>query len=87
MKYKTSDLNLSAFLRAKHSLTIEGLEPDPRNTDQALFVFVVDDATDIQKYVAEYFNGNDLCSINAYSRELTDLRSWLKNYRINKDNR
>lgn len=86
MFYKTTDLNLAAFLKAKYNFKIKNLEPDPRDVDRVFFVFTMDDTTDINQLISSYYNEDDLCSINAFMRELVDLRSWLKSYKINKEN-
>lgn len=84
MIYKTSDLNLSAFLKAKYNLKIERLEPDLLDKERALFVFNVEDGVAIEQYVAEYYNCVDSCSVNGFMRELNDLRSWLRSFKVNK---
>jgi len=84
MVFKTSDLNLSAFLKAKYNLKIERLEPDLIDPDRALFVFSVEDDVIVNQYVADYYNCGDNCSINGFMRELNDLRSWLRNFKVNK---
>jgi len=86
MEYKTSDINLSAFLKAKYHFKISRLEPIPKNTDRALFVFVIDDNIEIEQFISDYYNEEDLCSINAFIRELMDLKSWIRNYKTNKEN-
>lgn len=83
-EYRTSDLNLAGFLRARYNLKIKNLEPDVEDLTRALFVFVIDDDVDIEEAVAQYYNGNDSCSINSFMKELTDLRSWLRNFRANR---
>ncbi len=84
MEFRTSDLNLAAFLKAKYNFKIRNLEPDQQENDRALFVFLHDDDIDINRYIAEYYNGDDICSINIFMREISDLRSWLRNFRANK---
>ena len=84
MDYKTSDLNLAAFLKAKYNLKILKLEPDQLRNDRALFVFIIPDNIDVQQYITDYYNEEDLCSVNSFMREQTDLRTWIKNYKINK---
>lgn len=84
MVYKTSDLNLSAFLKVKYNLKIERLEPDLLDKDRAFFVFNIEDSVSIDQYVAEYYNCDDNCSVNGFMRELNDLRSWLRSFRVNK---
>lgn len=86
MDYKTTDLNLAAFLKAKYKFKIRQLEPDPRDNDRVFFVFAIDDNIEIEQYVSDYYNEEDLCSINAFMREIVDLRSWLKSYKTNRDN-
>lgn len=82
--YKTADLNLSAYLKARYNLKIKNLEPDPESTDRVLFIFTLDNDFDIDKAVNEFFNEMDLCSINSFMREISDLRSWLRNFKINR---
>lgn len=84
MEFKTSDLNLAAFLKAKYNFKIRNLEPDQQDVERALFVFLVEEDININNYIAEYYNGDDVCSINIFMRELADLRSWLRNYKTNK---
>jgi len=85
MEYKTSDLNLAAFLKAAHNLKVVRLEPNPFTKDKAFFVFSTTDIAVIERYIASYYNEEDSCSINAFMRELNDLKSWLKDYRINRE--
>jgi len=82
--YKTADLNLSAYLKARYNLKIKSLEPDPENTDRVFFIFILDKDFDIEKIISDFFNEDDSCSINAFMREISDLRSWLRNFKINK---
>ncbi len=84
MLYKTSDLNLSAFLKAKYNLKIQHLEPDLIDSDRVLFVFEIEEGVAIKQYVADFYNCGDNCSVNGFMRELNDLRSWLRSYRVNK---
>lgn len=86
MDYKTSDLNLSAFLKAKYNLKIRTLEPDLKDKDRALFVFIIDEDVPIEQYVSAYYNQDDSCSINIFMREIIDLRSWLRDYKMNREN-
>jgi len=85
MEYKTSDLNLAAFLKAKHNFKISRLEPHPIKKDRALFVLIIENNIDIDKCVSDYFNEEDLCSVNSFLREQNDLKTWLKDYKINKN--
>lgn len=82
--YKTADLNLSAYLKARYNLKIKGLEPDPENKDRVFFIFIIEENFDIDKVISDFFNEKDLCSINSFMREISDLRSWLRNFKINK---
>ena len=86
MDYKTTDLNLAAFLKAKYKFKIRNLEPDPRDNDRVFFVFIIDGNVEVEQFVSDYYNEDDFCSINAFMRELVDLRSWLKSYKINREN-
>jgi hypothetical protein len=85
MEYRTSDLNLSAFLRTKHNLKIKKLEPDLADKDRALFVFLYDENVDIEKIISDYFNKNDECSASEFMSALNDLRTWLRNYKMNRE--
>lgn len=85
MEYRTSDLNLSAYLRTKYNLKIKKLESDPTDTDRAFFIFIHDEDFDIEKAVSDFFNKFDECSVNIFMREISDLRSWLRNFKANKD--
>lgn len=84
MVYKTSDLNLSAFLKAKYNLKIKYLEPDLEDKERALFVFEIENDVIIKQYIVDYYNCDDNCSVNGFMRELNDLRSWLRSFRVNK---
>ena len=84
MEFRTSDLNLAAFLKAKYNFKIRNLEPDQQDIERALFVFLLEEDVNIDHCIAEYYNGDDVCSINIFMRELADLRSWLRNYKTNK---
>lgn len=86
MEYKTADLNLSAFLKAKYNFKILRLEPNPAKPERFFFVFNIDDNIDIEQYVSSYYNEEDLCSINSFVREINDLRTWLKDFKINNGN-
>ena len=85
MEYKTSDLNLAAYLKAKYNLKIKNLESDSQEAERALFVFIIESAFKIEKCIAEYYNGDDVCSINAFTREASDLRSWIRNFKTNRE--
>lgn len=85
MEYRTSDLNLSAYLRTKYNLKIKKLEPDPDDKDRALFVFLHDGNFDIEKVVSNYFNKENECSVSEYMAALSDLRTWLRNFKINRE--
>ncbi len=84
MDYKTSDLNLSAFLKAKYNLKIQRLEPDLIDSDRVLFVFEIEETVPIKQYVADFYNCGDNCSVNGFMRELNDLRSWLRSFKVNR---
>lgn len=85
MEYRTSDLNLSAYLRTKYNLKIKRLEPDPTDKDRALFVFLYDENIDIEKIVSDYFNKEDECSASEYMIAINDLRTWLRNFKMNRE--
>jgi hypothetical protein len=85
MEYRTSDLNLSAYLRTKYNLKIKKLEPDSNDRERALFVFLYDENIDIEKIVSNYFNKDDECSISDYMAVLNDLRTWIRNFKVNRE--
>jgi hypothetical protein len=85
MEYRTSDLNLSAFLRTKYNLKIKRLEPDQADRDRALFVFLYDEDFNIEKIISDYFNKDDECSASKYMAALSDLRTWLRNFKMNRE--
>lgn len=85
MEYRTSDLNLSAFLRTKYNLKIKKLESDSTDKNRALFVFLYDENVDIEKIISDYFNKNDECSASEFISTLSDLRTWLRNFKMNQE--
>jgi len=85
MEYRTSDLNLSAYLRTKYNLKIKKLEPDPNDKDRALFVFLYDENIDIEKIISNYFNKDDECSASEFMSAVSDLRTWLRNFKMNRE--
>jgi len=84
MEYKTTDINLAAFLKAKYNFKLKALEPDPMEKDRALFVFLTDQDSLIEQFIFNYYNGDEQCSINEFVREVADLRSCLRNYKMNR---
>ena len=74
-KFKTSDLNLAAFLRVK-KIKLEEVIPseDPR---RAIFIF---DATDvpIEKFITDFYNNAQVSAIELI-RELDNLKSMARN--------
>lgn len=85
MEYRTSDLNLSAYLRTKYNLKIKKLESDPIDKDRALFVFLYDENIDIEKIISNYFNKDDECSASEFMSAISDLRTWLRNFKMNRE--
>jgi len=83
MEYKTADLNLAAFLKAKYNLKVLRLEPNPAKQGQAFFVFSLDGNIDIDSCISTYFNEDDVCSINSFMREQTDLKTWINDFKTN----
>lgn len=82
--YKTSDLNLAAFLYAKHKLKIEDLEDDPIDRSRIVFKFIIsDDDFNVKKVVSDYFNHNDEVSASDYMTAISDLRTWVRSYKMN----
>lgn len=82
--YKTSDLNLAAFLYAKHKLKIEDLEDDPTDRSRVVFKFTIsDDEFNIRKVVSDYFNHNDEVSASSYMTAISELRTWVRSHKMN----
>jgi hypothetical protein len=67
--YRTPDLYLAAYLRAR-GISLVGTE-GPRNR----VIFLFEDRRDIQKHVAEYFNNGPVGALDFknYLRELKSL--------------
>ena len=70
--YKTSDLYLSAFLKAK------GLTLKDMNKDGNKVFFIFDDRADRKKLIQEFFN-DGLVSITAFKNALQDLKTMVFN--------
>ena len=67
--YKTSDLYLAAFLKAKeHKLTCE------RSSRKCFFVF----GSDVSKDVADFFN-DGLISATKYKNAVQDIKTYIFN--------
>ncbi|MCK5611201.1 hypothetical protein KAR91_55540 [Candidatus Pacearchaeota archaeon] len=75
--YKTSDLNIAAYLKAKFKFDIVNTECD-ENTRRVFFIFDISDK-DIDSIITEYVNGKDKCSVNLFTRELAGLRTMIRN--------
>ena len=79
--YKTSDLNIAAYLKAKFQLNIVDCKRDKNN--RVFFTF--DTANiDIDNTINDFINGNDLCSIHFFTREVAGLRAIIRNLQENK---
>lgn len=70
--YKTSDLYLSAFLKAK------GLRLIDKNRAGNKFVFVFNDRQDRKELIQEFFN-DGLINITAFKNALQDLKTMVFN--------
>jgi hypothetical protein len=70
--YRTSDLYLSAFLKAK-GMRLQGKEKVANK-----FVFIFDDRADRKDLIQEFFN-DGLVSITAFKNALQDLKTMVFN--------
>ena len=70
--YATSDLYLSAYLKAK------GLRLMDKRRDGNKFVFVFDDRADRKELIREFFN-DGLVSITAFKNAIQDLKTMVFN--------
>jgi hypothetical protein len=70
--YKTSDLNIAAYLKARFRLDIKESERDKNG--RVFFIFDTR-KVDIDAILTDYINGKDMCSINLFTRELAGLRN------------
>ena len=79
--YKTSDLNIAAYLKAKFNLNIIDSKCDKKNNR---VFFTLDTAgVNIDDIITDYINGKDLCSIHFFTRELSGLRVLIRNLQQN----
>jgi hypothetical protein len=70
--YKTSDLYLSAFLKAK------GMRLKDTVKNGGRFVFIFDDREDRNQLIQEFFNDGQV-SITAFKNALQDLKTMVFN--------
>lgn len=70
--YRTSDLYLSAFLKAK------GLRLRDKLKDGSRFVFIFDDRPDRQELIQEFFNDGTI-GITTFKNALQDLKTLVFN--------
>jgi hypothetical protein len=70
--YRTSDLYLSAFLKAK------GMRLKDKVGNGGRFVFIFDDREDRKQLIQEFFN-DGLVSITAFKNALQDLKTMVFN--------
>ena len=70
--YATSDLYMSAFLKAKGMRLI-----DKKRTGQK-FVFIFEDRNDRKELISEFFN-DGLVSITAFKNAIQDLKTLVFN--------
>jgi len=78
--YKTSDMNIAAYLKARFRLDIKESERDKNG--RVFFVFDTQ-KVDIDEIITDYVNGKDLCSVNLFTRELAGLRVVIRNLQEN----
>ena len=77
--HKTSDLNIAAYLKAKFSLNII----DSKQVNNRIFFTFDTSLVDIDQILTDYINGNDVCSISLFTRELAGLRIIIRNLQEN----
>jgi hypothetical protein len=70
--YSTSDLYLSAFLKAK------GMKLKDKLRSGDKFIFIFDDRCDRKKLIQEFFN-DGLISITAFKNAIQDLKTMVFN--------
>ena len=70
--YKTSDLYLSAFLKAK------GLRLLDKQRSGNRFIFIFDDRDDRKELIQEFFN-DGMISITAFKNAVQDLKTLVFN--------
>jgi len=70
--YRTSDLYLSAFLKAK------GMRLLDKRRDGEKFVFIFDDRADRQQLIREFFN-DGMVNITAFKNAIQDLKTMVFN--------
>jgi hypothetical protein len=70
--YKTSDLYLSAYLKAK------GMRLKDKVRDGNRFVFVFDDRGDRKELIQDFFN-DGMVSITSFKNALQDLKTMVFN--------
>ena len=70
--YKTSDLYLSAFLKAK------GLRLVDKRTDGSRVIFIFEDRVDRKQLIEEFFN-DGVVSITAFKSAIQDLKTMVFN--------
>ena len=74
--YKTSDLNIAAYLKAKFRIDVKGSERDKNG--RVFFIFDTS-KVDIDVILTDYINGKDNCSISAFIKEIAGLRVIMRN--------
>lgn len=70
--YRTSDLYLSAYLKAK------GLRLLDKQRNGHKFIFIFDDRSDRKKLIQEFFNDGTV-SITAFKNAIQDLKTMVFN--------
>lgn len=70
--YRTSDLYLSAFLKAR------GMRLTDKQRSGHKFIFIFDDRADRKELIQEFFN-NGTVSITAFKNAIQDLKTMVFN--------
>lgn len=73
--FKTSDLNLAAFLRAKYNLELERVESE--DSHRAFFIFKIGEI-DIENAVESFYKGEFVSALGLV-REIDSLKSMARN--------
>lgn len=71
--YECSDLNFSAYLRARYNFPIINTIRDP-SSPRVTFVFQIDNH-DIQQIIQEFYNGKGMVNARDFCREINSLKT------------
>lgn len=75
--YKTSDLNLAAFLRAKYNLELDKVSPSEEDSRRAFFIFKTQ-GVNMGVAIESYYKGEEVSALRLV-REIDSLKSMARN--------